>query len=256
MRRCRFVTDQAGPNAALVWSPLDPASAVPQRLLVRDTLFTGSAPAIDLPVPATSVELDNILKLGPGPLLQVGSNGPGAASPATVSATSRCGMRERSSAVPIPQPLNVSSTSHSPTASSIRPGPRLCWSSTPRRCPMTGSASSGSREKDRSSVPTPSSPAAEIPPASRSWPPISSRSKVCSWRTSPLQAPILSDRRIRVSKETWVIAAPCGRLASIRSGYPGRRLIPTMGPMSPPRGPLHDQHDDVSSRHAGHHQHR
>lgn len=78
MRRCRFVTDEAGREAALVWSPLDPASAVPQRLLVRDTLFAGHAPTLALPVPPTSVELDNVLKLGPGPLLQVGSNGPGA----------------------------------------------------------------------------------------------------------------------------------------------------------------------------------
>ncbi len=86
MRRCAFVPQESGSQTALVWSPLDPASAVPQRLIVRDTVFAGPGTALDLMLPATSLDLDNVLKVSAGPMLRLQGNASASRRPLRLAA--------------------------------------------------------------------------------------------------------------------------------------------------------------------------
>lgn len=71
MRRCVLHCGETSPESAVVWSALDPASAAPQRLLVRDSLFLGPADALRIESAASSVKLDNVLKTDGGTLLDL-----------------------------------------------------------------------------------------------------------------------------------------------------------------------------------------
>jgi hypothetical protein len=70
MRRCTYLS--AGElHAAVIWSALDPDSAAPQRLLVRESVFHGPGDALQVDAPATAVDLNNVLKTGRGTLLRL-----------------------------------------------------------------------------------------------------------------------------------------------------------------------------------------
>jgi hypothetical protein len=71
MRRCTFLSDDDTRRPAVAWSALDPESAAPQRLLVRDSVFRGDGVALCIAAPATLLDVENVLKTGRGALLQL-----------------------------------------------------------------------------------------------------------------------------------------------------------------------------------------
>jgi hypothetical protein len=69
VKQCTFASGES-PSAALVWSPLDDASSAPQRVLLSEALFLGGGAALEARSTPGSVEVENVLKQGPGPLLE------------------------------------------------------------------------------------------------------------------------------------------------------------------------------------------
>lgn len=68
---CLFHSDSPQPRPAIVWTALDPESAAPQRLLVRNSMFCGPGDALRVSSAVSSLELDNVLKSGGGSLLEL-----------------------------------------------------------------------------------------------------------------------------------------------------------------------------------------
>ena len=73
VRQCAFGSMGSPCPAAIDWSPLDEASSVPKRVFLSESLFLGSGAALQARGTAGSLEMDNVLKLGAGPLVQLGA---------------------------------------------------------------------------------------------------------------------------------------------------------------------------------------
>jgi serine/threonine-protein kinase len=78
VRQCAFGAMGSRQSAAIAWSPLDEAAATQTRILLSKSLFYGAGAAFQTRGALGSLEMDHVLKLGAGPLVQLGAgqNGP------------------------------------------------------------------------------------------------------------------------------------------------------------------------------------
>lgn len=69
-RHCTLVTTDEEDVAAIVWSPLDPDAAGPQRLWIAESLFIGAGASVRAMGQPGTLAADCVLKLGTGPFLE------------------------------------------------------------------------------------------------------------------------------------------------------------------------------------------